>query len=226
MVGDSRWYRVVELLEDRCRQRDSATLLSTLFNEIDDPVPAFNSHFNRCCPAAYDWSEHRVGPVAWSRYADSEYDSDFNLPLRIGHSLGLGFYDHVIRREVILCVHRERGDAGFCETDVSVVQHLRPLVERLFGLVRSSEAAEVAFFERLELPASLQKLSPREAEIARLLCTRPTLKRIADRLRISPRTVESHAVHSYQKLAVSGRQDLAVALGSPHGSASVTTSVS
>lgn len=237
MANDSLWYRVVELLEDLCRQGDSQGLLSTLFDEVDRLVPAelgvamfemrrgvphclrwpvyseplvpsFNEHFSYCCPAEYDWNQHRLGPVSWKEYADTEYDCDFNIPLDIGHSLGFGFYDHVIRREIILCVHRPRGDPGFSESDVDVVDRIRPLVERLFHLMRSDEAAEMQLFDQVAFPDSAGKLSPREAEIARLLCTRLTFKRIAEHLQISPRTVERHALHIYQKLQLSGRNEL------------------
>ncbi len=243
MASDSRWYKVVELLEDLCRQRDTTALLTTLFDELDQLVPAengvamfemrrgiphclrwpdyseplipaFNDHFNRCCPAEYDWREHSLGPVSWARHGDTEYDCDFNRPLYIGHSLGMGFYDHVIRRELILCVHRGRNAKAFSESDAEVFSHVRPVAERVFALVRSAEAAETQLFERLSFPRTTQSLSPREAEIARLLCTRLTLRQIADHLRISPRTVESHALHIYQKLDITGRRELIRTLGS------------
>jgi DNA-binding CsgD family transcriptional regulator len=237
MANDSRWYRVVELIEDLCRQRDSSALVSRLFEEMDRLVPAeqgvaffemrrglphclrwpdysealvpaFNEHFNHCCPAEYDWNRHQLGPVSWAEYVDTEYDCDFNVPLAIGHSLGFGFYDHVKRREMILCFHRARHDSGFSDDDVAIVERIRPLVERLFRLMRSAEASESELFERLTFPASTARLSPREAEIAKLLCTRLTLNRIAERLQVSSRTVESHVLHIYQKLGVSGRQEL------------------
>jgi DNA-binding CsgD family transcriptional regulator len=43
---------------------------------------------------------------------------------------------------------------------------------------------------------------------AELLCRRVRMSAIADQLRISRRTVESHAVHIYRKLHVANREDL------------------
>ncbi len=152
-------------------------------------IPAFNTHFNSCCPISCDREDRLLGPVAWAQHADTEYDCDFNRPLGIGYSLGFGFHDHVVRREIIFCVQLDRKSKGFSEVDVAALNHIRPPVERLFGLLRSAESAEVELFERLQHPEAAEKLSPR--------------------------TVESHALHIYQKLGVTGRRQLSESLGRP-----------
>ena len=57
-------------------------------------------------------------------------------------------------------------------------------------------------------------LSGREREIAMLAAAGIASKDIADRLYLSVRTVNNHLQHAYTKLGVSGRADLAQALGS------------
>jgi DNA-binding CsgD family transcriptional regulator len=58
-------------------------------------------------------------------------------------------------------------------------------------------------------------LSAREREIAMLAAAGIASKDIAERLYLSVRTVNNHLQHAYTKLGVSGRADLAQALGSP-----------
>ena len=48
-------------------------------------------------------------------------------------------------------------------------------------------------------------LSEREVEVLRLLARGSTLKQIAARLVISPKTADSHAQHIYAKLGVTTR---------------------
>ena len=55
-------------------------------------------------------------------------------------------------------------------------------------------------------------LTRREREIARLAATGRTNRDIADALVVSLRTVENHLHRVYEKLGVSGREELAAAL--------------
>jgi DNA-binding NarL/FixJ family response regulator len=62
-------------------------------------------------------------------------------------------------------------------------------------------------------PASTD-LTPREIEVLRLLAGGSTIKRIADELFLSPRTVERHITTIYRKIGARGRVDAtAYALG-------------
>jgi DNA-binding CsgD family transcriptional regulator len=57
-------------------------------------------------------------------------------------------------------------------------------------------------------------LTRREREIAELAAFGRTTKQIATQLNLSQRTVENHLQHSYRKLSISRREDLATVLGS------------
>ena len=61
--------------------------------------------------------------------------------------------------------------------------------------------------ERLELHVPEERLSPREAEIAKAYASGDTYHRIAERLSISPLTVRTHLAAIYRKLGVRGRVD-------------------
>ncbi|MEW6772122.1 MAG: LuxR C-terminal-related transcriptional regulator [Bacillota bacterium] len=61
----------------------------------------------------------------------------------------------------------------------------------------------------LALPPEVEReLTPREREVLTLLCYRLTSKEIAERLHLSPSTVETYRKHIYQKLGVKGRVGL------------------
>jgi DNA-binding NarL/FixJ family response regulator len=66
---------------------------------------------------------------------------------------------------------------------------------------------------RRDTPAGLDGLSSRELAIARLAADRERNREIADRLGISPRTVENHLANIYRKLGVTGRDGLRALLG-------------
>ncbi|MGV3563002.1 MAG: LuxR C-terminal-related transcriptional regulator [Nocardioides sp.] len=65
-------------------------------------------------------------------------------------------------------------------------------------------------------------LSPRELEVARLAAARLRSKEIADRCRLSVRTVDNHLARVYRKLGVTGRDDLPDALAALGGTVAGT----
>lgn len=240
---DPSWKRLYELVCDLSIQKSAFSMLSTIFEELDSLVPAdrgvvlaelkgelpiihrwpeyteplaslFNTHYNATVPIRYDRKNRVLGPVQWRRFSDSEYDCDFNRPLDIGHSFGLGISDRLENREYVLVLHRSRHSRGFTESDLMLLDNLRRPLENLFNLrLQVEKLSSARLFER-EYSAGCTKLSRREAQVAQLLLTRLTCRNIAGLLNISPRTVERHALHIYQKLDVSGRDELAAVLGS------------
>ena len=76
-------------------------------------------------------------------------------------------------------------------------------------------ACEGAVTPGLFHAAAAVPLSVREREIVMLAAQGMASKDIAERLYLSVRTVNNHLQHAYTKLGVSGRADLAQALGSP-----------
>jgi DNA-binding NarL/FixJ family response regulator len=89
---------------------------------------------------------------------------------------------------------RRRRDAAYRE--------LRRLGRRTPAL-RSTAAPDVSF----------GALSPRELEVAALLHERLTNRQIAERLVLSPKTVENHVARIFEKLDVRSRVDVARAYG-------------
>jgi DNA-binding CsgD family transcriptional regulator len=58
-------------------------------------------------------------------------------------------------------------------------------------------------------PSTVDALTPQELQIALLLASRKTTRETAAALFLSPKTVEYHLRHVYQKLGINSRDDLA-----------------
>jgi DNA-binding CsgD family transcriptional regulator len=68
--------------------------------------------------------------------------------------------------------------------------------------------------------STLDDLTPQELQIARLLADGRTTREAAAALFLSPKTIEYHLRHVYQKLGIHSRDELAAALGATSRSAS------
>ena len=67
---------------------------------------------------------------------------------------------------------------------------------------------------RRERQYGVAALTPSELRVARLAADGRTNREIARGLYVTPKTVETHLAHAYAKLGITGRADLAAALGS------------
>lgn len=87
----------------------------------------------------------------------------------------------------------------------------RMFAERAAGELRA--AGEAPSRPNAAAPSPRQSLTPQEWQVARLAADGLTNKEIADRVYLSHRTVSTHLYHVYPKLGVTGRNQLAAALG-------------
>lgn len=232
-----RWKLLYELVEDLSRQRCTQDAIDTLLEDAQELVPGdrglsmmkmeglipfcvrwpkyaeslvplFNSQLNRRSPFYYKPPYTTLPPVDWFDYGDSEYHKEFNVPLGIRYSLGVGIRDFSSDTQYAMFVHRSRQDPPFQEKDLAALSSIRGAVSNLLTLISSSSSQFEGRIQARESEPGCDILSPRETEIAKLICRRLTMRAIASRLGISPRTVERHALHIYQKLNVPGRREL------------------
>ncbi len=82
------------------------------------------------------------------------------------------------------------------------------VVEVEYMLKVSSAALSPVEYRTRELGRSFAaaRLTPREQEVALLLCERLSVAEIAERLFLSPRTVAKHLEHIYEKLGLHGKR--------------------
>ncbi len=99
--------------------------------------------------------------------------------------------------EVALHIFEHRGDTRGAQSVSRTISGLRTNCEGLYSLLRTSDGTQ---------------LTRRESEIARLAVAGRTTREIAERLFLSPRTVENHLYHVYTKLGVTNRRTLAQAI--------------
>ena len=148
--------------------------------------------------------------IDWRKLQHLEYASDFMLPNRMYKSLA-----HVFpTQQIALSVHRSRLSPDFKEEDITVLDLLNQHLNIYWSLLVEREglnyrpAAEKSGLRSVSGEASRLGLTQRELEIALLLSERLSMPEIADRLFISPRTVEKHAENIYGKLGISKKHEV------------------
>ncbi len=174
-----------------------------------DAVIDFNSHYNRCIPFVPPAENSIIGPVDWSLYQGSEYNEDFNRPNKVGHSLGIRVAVNEADSDIAIVFSRppERNVAFTAVEIKALSMFLDCLVAT--GLSRAATFPGIdGEIGCLEVSDGHRPLSPREAQIANLLSRRMPMRSIAALLGISPRTVERHVLHIYDKLGVHNRTEL------------------
>jgi DNA-binding CsgD family transcriptional regulator len=144
--------------------------------------------------------------------------------------------DMVTAFEQALSEHARTPDAyETARTRLAYGERLRRARNRV--LAREQLRAAIEIFERLDArpwtdraraelaatgvtvrrrdPSTIDDLTPQELQIAVLLASGKTTRETATAIFLSPKTVEYHLRHVYQKLAIHSREELAQALESP-----------
>ncbi len=80
----------------------------------------------------------------------------------------------------------------------------------------AAELAATGETARRRDASTLDELTPQEAQIARLLADGKTTRDAAAAVFISPKTVEYHLRHIYNKLGIHSRDELVAAFKPPH----------
>jgi DNA-binding CsgD family transcriptional regulator len=148
-----------------------------------------------------DWLERR-----WSR---DPFANEFVRGLmRITMNAGIPLIANGGRSTMIFGLARS-GAGTLCSRDEAILAIIRPHLANLFALHKRRDClpADLSYFSVEMLPAC-HLLSRREAEVATHLCRRLRVPEIATLLMISPRTVERHVQHIYEKLEVGSRREL------------------
>ena len=100
-----------------------------------------------------------------------------------------------------------RRQKDFTERDRAVLEILRSHLVVAFNNLARARASQLIL--DAAVPAGLSYLSRREREVAHWICFGKSNAEIAAILGISPRTVQKHNEHIFEKLAVDSRMALA-----------------
>ena len=237
MNVDRGWKGLYDLLNDLIRQEDTADLEACLCENLDNLIPAdkgaaffhyyddyphcvrwpdyasplvpdFNTHYGKVCPVPFRMEDMMLGPVSWSRYHNTEYDTDFNHPLNIGHTVAGGFRLPQAKFTHIIALNRSHNSRGFSQQDAQNLKLLSGLFAQLYQRIENKDGRIEKLIRQANLRLGIAPLSPRETEICALICKRYTAREIAEHLEISTRTVECHYTHIYYKMDVANRGEL------------------
>jgi len=136
-------------------------------------------------------------------FANTQFVTDFVTPRKVERCLGGWF------RRYTIIVPRCRHARLFTEKEVAISAILAPHLENFYDALSLAAATPgEPQHESLTGDAARMGLTQREYEIALLLSERLSMQEVADRLFISPRTVEKHAENIYAKLGIRKKQEL------------------
>jgi len=136
-------------------------------------------------------------------FADTEFVTDFVRPRSVDLCLGGWF------RRYTVVIPRCRPARAYTDVEIAISRTVAPHLENFYAaLCLAASVPEKSGLQSVRMEASHFGLTQREQEIALLLSERLTMPEIADRLFISPRTVEKHAENIYGKLGIRRKQEL------------------
>jgi DNA-binding CsgD family transcriptional regulator len=191
----------------------------------EDVIRTYNEHYRFRSPSlVFDEGGNFVGGpdrVDWREFRDTEFYCDFLHPNGIAYGMHLACPDF----KLSLIVQRSASSRGFSEVDCRSLEVANRYINNLaaiFDRFAQGAGAEVSVDE---ISDHFPCLSRRETEIACLLCHGLTALGIATRLFISPRTVEVHVTHIYEKLDVHSRREALALLTGGMGRASGRTRI-
>ena len=152
---------------------------------------AFDRHFHEHPLVRYHAyqggrSTQRISDsLPMEQFRRSALYNDYYRRIRIDHAMALPIY---VRDRVLVSFVLNRTRRNFTERERALLDVLRPHLARVY--------------QRLN---RLGALTAREAEVLRWVAAGKGDAQIAALLRISPRTVQKHLQHSYEKLGVESR---------------------
>jgi DNA-binding CsgD family transcriptional regulator len=158
------------------------------------------------------WSLARALRARGLVAADGEFSSLFDQAIRLHEQTPDEFeaartrlaYGERLRRARNRVLAREQLRAA---ADTFERLDARPWAERARG-----ELAATGETRRRQDPSTIEELTPQELQIALLLTAGRTTREAAAALFLSPKTVEYHLRHVYQKLGINSREQLTRAL--------------
>ncbi|TME55517.1 MAG: helix-turn-helix transcriptional regulator [Chloroflexi bacterium] len=142
--------------------------------------------------------------------------NEFFRPLSINYQMAVTIPS---APQLVIGIALNRSRRDFSERDRSILETIRPHLAQAYRnaaerttLGERADAAERAL--RSSPAAALASLTRREHDVLVLVADGKTNRQIAERLTLSPRTVQKHLEHLYDKLGVRSRTAAAMMLAS------------
>ncbi len=147
--------------------------------------------------------------IEWDSFEKSEYMTDYIRRRGIKYSWGFCFFDLNGSYRVIISLDRSR-NVPFSEIERTRVELALPILNNMHrnffyqGMDNKDNSTQSTWRR--------YGLTPRESEIADLLCQGMSVQNISFALYIAVTTAYKHIAHIYEKLGVSSQQELLVKL--------------
>lgn len=144
----------------------------------------------------------------WAHEPSSEFVSDYIRARGLKYSVGFGLYDLNGIQRAVFALDRTTDDR-FNDDDLL---NLALVVPHLNNLHKNFYYQQTKLNPVTRISWETTNLTPREVEIANLLCQGVSPSNISRSLYISLPTTYKHISHIYEKMHVSSRQELLVRL--------------
>lgn len=157
-------------------------------------------NFTQGRPPVRDWTQER---------SSDEFYTEYLIPQGIRYSTGFLLHDSFGTPKVIFCMDRT-GRVNFSEGEMESLYYLSAHLDNLHrNFYVSPPNIQAGISDEWKQDTAL---TPREGEIATLLCAGLSPEAVAQKLFISRKTVYKHISHIHAKLNVSTQQELMVKL--------------
>jgi DNA-binding CsgD family transcriptional regulator len=169
-------------------------------------VDAYNDYYHTVMPNPEAFAQGAVLNIDWAHFSDSEYVVDFLSPQGIHKSLALTRLGALGMFDGSIALHRSRGARPFSPQDARTLEIVKPHIRNFWTLlsaIRTGIGVDAGQLRSLH-----GRLSPREAEVAALLCGGFSTAEIASRLHISRLTGYKHIENIFAKFHVNSRSGL------------------
>ena len=144
----------------------------------------------------------------WTQEPKNEFISNFIQPRNLRHTLGFVLYDINGVPKATFCLDKTI-DTGFSNNEIAILTLAVPLINNLF---KNLSFNQINRHNRKQNSWEVSSLTPRESEIASLLCQGFSPANISQLLHISQSTAYKHIANIHEKMKVSTRQELLVRL--------------
>ena len=199
--AESAAYRHVDLRQHRPRilHLDSIGVAGTVADDYLTHFHRFDPFLDRLPPHQADTDSVSDSPVGGNSF--QSYYHDFLQPNDLVHHVGFILRDSPGHQAWVFNFHRRAASADFAALELARARLIEACLQgQASGTTQPENTGPRA--------GNLAALTSREHEIVMAVAAGYSNKAIADRLQISPRTVENHLRSIYDKLRINTRTRL------------------
>lgn len=176
---------------------------STLYLEYYSKMPE-NKRYSIYTPYINDSEHTLISLISWKDESVIDFIPDFIRPRGLTYSLGYAFQDLNGHLRVLSCLDKTSNEI-FQPSEIEFMNLAVPLLNNMYKNFFSYQMQD-RDISKIDWKSTM--LTPREIEIATLLCNGMSPAHISRTLCVTRATVQKHISHIYAKLHVSSQREL------------------